>query len=335
MILAIMGRTASGKNAIGEKLKELYGYEEMVSYTTRPIRTGEKDGVDYHYLTMKECQKKLDNGEFLELVQYGGNYYGTGKKEIEEMCDPTKKCLFVCTPDGAEQIKKFAGEENVKCIYIEAPEEDRLKRYMNREGKGGWSNENMLKFKARTKDEDETFKAAKDIADLLVKNGDKFFEISVKDENGKFHFKVGEERQPVEASLNSVEMNEHICHICFFIEKYLEDLNKDICYLNRNKYEINKDLIMNYLDTWEHKFTPEEKESITDNICSRMKFIDVDVQKVQEFNFVEDAYADAACCYVFSHNNSVRALLDEKDDSKVFECMGMGKPGPEEEQEME
>lgn len=333
MILAIMGRTASGKNAIGEKLKKLYGYEEMVSYTTRPIRTGEKDGVDYHFLTMEECQKKLEAGEFLELVQYGGNYYGTGKKEIEGMCDPNKKCLFVCTPDGAEQIKKFAGEENVKCIYIEAPEEDRLKRYMNREGKGGWSNENMIRFQNRTKDEDETFKAAKDIADMVVKNGDDRFELFLKDKGGKFHFQCGQGKNNQIPS--PVEVDDHVRDICFFIEKHLEYLNKDICFLNGNKYKINKDLIRNYLDTWEHKFTPEEKESITDNICSRMKFINVDIQKIQEFNFVEDAYADAACCYIFSHNNSVQALLDEKDDSKVFECMGMGKPGPEEEQEME
>lgn len=192
MILAIMGRTASGKNAIGNALKELYGYEEMVSYTTRPIREGETDGIDYHFLTMEECQKKLDAGEFLELVQYGGNYYGTGKKEIEEMCDPSKKCIFVCTPDGAEQIKKFAGEENVKCVYVSASQEERMKRYMNREGKGGWSNENVITFRNRTRDEDETFKSATDIADVILVNESDTFVLYSKDDGLGLQKKISE-----------------------------------------------------------------------------------------------------------------------------------------------
>ena len=104
-------------------------------------------------------------------------------------------------------------------------------------------------------------------------------------------------------------------------------------FLNEKEHEINENIIRNYLDTWDYHFSEGEKDKIVEDICRRMNGITVPADKIQEFNFVEDAYADAASCYVFSHHYSVDALLNEKDDAKVFECMGMGKPGPEEERE--
>ncbi len=109
------------------------------------------------------------------------------------------------------------------------------------------------------------------------------------------------------------------------------------CYLNGKEYEINKQIILNYLDTWTGTgWTNEDKQKIADEVVFRMEGLEIDTTAIQEFNFVEDAYTDAACCYIFSHNNSIQALLDEEDDLEIFDCMGMGKPqyGDEERDEI-
>lgn len=103
----------------------------------------------------------------------------------------------------------------------------------------------------------------------------------------------------------------------------------NICYLNGKEYEISQKRILDYIDTWSHKFTNDEKEKIVNEVCFRMDSLELDGCDFQEWNCIEDAYTDAACCYIFTHNFSVQALLDEEDDLEIFDCMGLGKPEPE------
>lgn len=102
-----------------------------------------------------------------------------------------------------------------------------------------------------------------------------------------------------------------------------------ICYVNGKEYKINKKAINDYINTFEHSFTTEEVKLIVDEVCFRMDSLEVSISDVQEFNTIEDAYTNAAVCYIFAHNNSVRALLEEIDDGEIFAYMGYGKPEPE------
>ena len=54
MLTFIMGKTCSGKTRIVEELCKKYGYHKLVTYTTRPMRKAERDGVDYHFISAKE-----------------------------------------------------------------------------------------------------------------------------------------------------------------------------------------------------------------------------------------------------------------------------------------
>lgn len=103
------------------------------------------------------------------------------------------------------------------------------------------------------------------------------------------------------------------------------------CYLNGKEYEINEKIIRDYIDSFDNDFTAEDKDKIVNKVCDIMDGREVGRDEIQEFNFIEDAYTDAVCMYVF--NKSLEELLDEKDDAKVIEYMGFGKESPCEERD--
>lgn len=83
-MLVLVGPSASGKSAIVKCLTKKYGLEKFITCTTRCMRVGEVDNVDYHFLTQDEFSKLYENNEFIETVYYNGNYYGTLKKEVDD-----------------------------------------------------------------------------------------------------------------------------------------------------------------------------------------------------------------------------------------------------------
>ena len=80
----VTGPSGVGKGTLIRTLRERFpGLELSVSATTRPPRPGEKDGLDYHFLSDGEFQRRLDGGEFLEHAEYAGHRYGTLRSEID------------------------------------------------------------------------------------------------------------------------------------------------------------------------------------------------------------------------------------------------------------
>ena len=85
-LLVLSAPSGGGKTTIARNL--LQGRDDLgysVSATTRPMREGERDGVDYHFLTREEFVRRREAGEFLEWATYGGNLYGTLRSEIERI----------------------------------------------------------------------------------------------------------------------------------------------------------------------------------------------------------------------------------------------------------
>ena len=79
-------------------------FVESVSCTTRDPRPGEVDGTHYHFISMETFDKMLEEGEFIEYVQFGGNKYGTPKKEIERINRLGKVPLMEIIIHSATQI---------------------------------------------------------------------------------------------------------------------------------------------------------------------------------------------------------------------------------------
>lgn len=120
-LIVISGTTCAGKGTVIKHLlernKDLY---LSISYTSRPMRGCETNGVDYYFVTPEEFESKIQNNEFLEYaqVQYGC-YYGTPKAEIEDKLSEGHSVILEIDVNGAKQIKEQFPETIL--IFILAP----------------------------------------------------------------------------------------------------------------------------------------------------------------------------------------------------------------------
>ena len=94
-ILLISGPSGSGKSTLLSRLmSEFDNIYFSISSTTRPPRDGEKDGVDYHFISVDEFKKGIDNGKFLEWANVHKNYYGTSLEPVEKALKDNKVVIF-------------------------------------------------------------------------------------------------------------------------------------------------------------------------------------------------------------------------------------------------
>lgn len=100
-MIVLTGPSASGKTATCLYLQSHYGIRKVITHTTREMRAGEKQDVDYHFVSEEEFQRMIDNHEFIEYVTFNGHHYGTSKKEVR-----IDKCMAV-ELQGAETYKSF------------------------------------------------------------------------------------------------------------------------------------------------------------------------------------------------------------------------------------
>ncbi len=123
--LVLSAPSGGGKTTIAKML--LQGREDLgysVSATTRSKRSGERDGVDYHFLSRDEFVRRRDNGEFLEWATYGGELYGTLKSEIERIFAQGRHAVLDVEIEGARQIRNnFA---NSLLLFVLPPSAEAL-----------------------------------------------------------------------------------------------------------------------------------------------------------------------------------------------------------------
>src|SRR3989304_782977 len=104
MLFIVSGPSGAGKSTLSQKAVEFF--EDMgfsVSYTTRPPRPGEIDGVDYNFVADSRFDSMVEKGEFLEYAAVHGKKYGTAAKDLEELLK-TRDVLLDIDVQGAEQI---------------------------------------------------------------------------------------------------------------------------------------------------------------------------------------------------------------------------------------
>ena len=106
-LLVVSGFSGAGKGTVLSKVLEkrtdLY---YSVSFTTRAPRTGEQDGVNYHFVTREAFQERIDRGEFLEYAEYVGNFYGTSMAVIREKLDQGVDVILEIESQGAAKVRQ-------------------------------------------------------------------------------------------------------------------------------------------------------------------------------------------------------------------------------------
>lgn len=133
-LIIISGTTCAGKGTvINELLKRNDNIVLSLSYTSRPMRKGEVEGVDYKFISHEEFEEKIKNGDFLEYakVRYG-EYFGTPKQDIESLLESGKDVILEIDVQGAKQIKEKLPETIL--IFIMAPSMEEVKRRIKNRG---------------------------------------------------------------------------------------------------------------------------------------------------------------------------------------------------------
>jgi len=116
-----MAPMGSGKGTlINRALENHPDLYETVSCTTRDMRPGEKDGINYHFITKEEFEAKVDDGQFLEWAEFAGNKYGTLKGEIMPRIVDPRVVIVEIELQGVQQLLKILPREHMTITYIDA-----------------------------------------------------------------------------------------------------------------------------------------------------------------------------------------------------------------------
>ncbi len=134
-IFCVMGKSSSGKDTLYQMLKKELEFDSIVPYTTRPIREGETDGVEYHFVTEEEVAELEEAGKIIELRAYNTvhgiwKYFTADDAQIDL---EHRNYLMIGTVEAYEKLKAYYGEEHLVPIYIEVDDGIRLQRALNRE----------------------------------------------------------------------------------------------------------------------------------------------------------------------------------------------------------
>lgn len=164
-IYCVMGKSSSGKDTVYKKLKEQYKeFRLIVPYTTRPIREGEKDGVEYYFVDPEQFRAMKEDGKVIESRSYNTKcgiwtYFTADDGQIDLSA---ADYLLIGTLVSYQALREYFGEEAIVPVYLEVEDGLRLARALERErrqekpkyaemcppfscGRGGLSEENLIK----------------------------------------------------------------------------------------------------------------------------------------------------------------------------------------------
>ena len=127
LLIVLSGPSGVGKDALLRKMKEQkYPFHYVVTVTSRPRREGERDGVDYRFISQREFQQMIDNGDLLEWANVYGNYYGVPRKEIGQALSKGKDVIVKVDVQGAATIKRILPQ--AVFIFLRPPSMEELER---------------------------------------------------------------------------------------------------------------------------------------------------------------------------------------------------------------
>jgi len=132
-LFIISGPSGAGKGTlVKELLRRVPDLWVSVSATTRAPRPGEKEGIDYFFLTPGEFEARVRHGEFLEHAEVHGNRYGTLRTAVERRLSRGVDVILEIDPQGAAQVRKVM--ERSRLIFVKAPSTEELEKRIRYRG---------------------------------------------------------------------------------------------------------------------------------------------------------------------------------------------------------
>lgn len=127
LLVVLSGPSGVGKDSVLAHLKRTgQNYFFVVTATTRPQRPGERDSVDYHFLSQAEFQAMVAEGELLEYAQVYGHWYGVPKKPVRQALEEGKDVIIKADVQGAATIKGVAPQ--AVAIFLAPPSLEELEQ---------------------------------------------------------------------------------------------------------------------------------------------------------------------------------------------------------------
>lgn len=139
-IICLLGMSAAGKDTTARLFKYFYNIDTLISHTTRPIRSNEKDKEDYYFISDKQMNNMINNQELIEYrtyntIQNGEQatwQYGLSKKEVDNKLN--KNHVITCVDlTGYDDLLKYVGKDRIIPIYIHSSYSNRLLRAIARD----------------------------------------------------------------------------------------------------------------------------------------------------------------------------------------------------------
>lgn len=125
--------SGAGKTSLVRALVEaLPQVQVSISHTTRPIRSGEVDGVNYHFVSREDFLTRLEEGEFLEYAEVFGNLYGTSQRWLEQALSEGYDLILEIDWQGAQQVRQLL--PHAKSIFILPPSQEALRQRLTNRG---------------------------------------------------------------------------------------------------------------------------------------------------------------------------------------------------------
>lgn len=169
-MLIILGESGSGKTTLQKYICNHTNMQKAISHTTRPMRNGEVNGIDYYFVNNDEYIDMLNNNLFCESANYRGWFYGLTKDEIKD------NIIFVATPSGLRRIKKYINDNkldiNVISVYLKVDKLSRFIKILQRDGEKGL-NESYVRI---TSDQG-MFSEFEDEVDIVLENKEYRFSV--------------------------------------------------------------------------------------------------------------------------------------------------------------
>jgi guanylate kinase len=127
LLFIISAASGTGKTTLAERLVQILPNLRMSrSYTSRPARAGECDGVDYNFVSRQHFEGMIERGEFLEWADVFGNLYGTSRLDVQNLQASGQDVVLVIDVQGAAQVKRSGHDHTA--IFVLPPSFEILER---------------------------------------------------------------------------------------------------------------------------------------------------------------------------------------------------------------
>ena len=168
-LIVFSAPSGTGKSTVAKLVMERVGSLEFsVSATTRPMRPGERDGVDYHFLSRETFERKIAENGFIEHEFFFGNFYGTLLDKTTEAIEAGRNLLFDLDVKGALNLKRIFGERAL-LVFLKPPSMEELAR----------------RLQERKSESAEALKTRLERAEMELSHADQFDFVVVNDDLGR------------------------------------------------------------------------------------------------------------------------------------------------------